>query len=37
MIPTIRWLACIAFTFVVMNYSAVAALFALRHGRQVWK
>jgi hypothetical protein len=27
----------VAHTFVVMNYSAIAGLFALRHGRQVWK
>jgi hypothetical protein len=33
----IRRLARVAFTFVMMNYSAVAGLFALRRGRQVWK
>ena len=30
-------LARVAFTFVMMNYSAVAGLFALRHGRDIWK
>ena len=34
---TIRKAARIAFTFVMMNYSAVAGLLALRRGRQVWK
>ena len=29
--------ARIAFTFVMMNYAAVAGLFSLRHGREVWK
>jgi hypothetical protein len=33
----VRTLARVAFTFVVMNYSAVAGLLALRRGRQVWK
>lgn len=33
----IRRAARVAFTFVVMNYAAVAGLFALRHGREVWK
>jgi hypothetical protein len=33
----VRRLARVAFTFVMMNYSAVAGLFALRRGRQVWK
>ena len=27
----------VAFTFVMMNYSAVAGLFSLRGGRKVWK
>lgn len=27
----------VAFTFVMMNYAAVAGLFALRHGRNVWR
>ena len=27
----------VAFTFVMMNYSAVAGLLALRRGRGVWK
>lgn len=27
----------VAFTFVMMNYSAVAGLLALRRGRAVWK
>ena len=30
-------LARIAFTFVMMNYAAVAGLVALRRGRDVWK
>jgi hypothetical protein len=34
---TVRTLARVAFTFVMMNYSAVAGLVALRRGRQVWK
>jgi hypothetical protein len=29
--------ARVAFTFVMMNFAAVAGLFALRHGRNVWK
>ena len=29
--------AQVAFTFVMMNYSAVAGLFSLRRGREVWK
>jgi hypothetical protein len=33
----IRKAARVAFTFVMMNYSAVAGLFSLRHGREVWK
>jgi hypothetical protein len=33
----LRRMARVAFTFVMMNYSAVAGLFALRRGRQVWK
>ena len=27
----------VAFTFVMMNYSAIAGLLALRRGREVWK
>jgi hypothetical protein len=34
---TIRRLARLAFTFVMMNYAAVAGLFALRQGRHLWK
>jgi hypothetical protein len=34
---TVRKLARVAFTFVMMNYSAVAGLVALRRGRGVWK
>ena len=34
---TVRTLARLAFTFVMMNYSAVAGLLALRRGRRVWK
>jgi hypothetical protein len=29
--------ARIAFTFVMMNYAAVAGLFVAARGRQVWK
>jgi hypothetical protein len=29
--------ARVAFTFVMMNYSAIKGLFALRRGREVWK
>jgi hypothetical protein len=29
--------ARIAYTFVMMNYAAVAGLFALGRGREVWK
>jgi hypothetical protein len=29
--------ARIAYTFVLMNYAAVAGLFSLRRGREVWK
>jgi hypothetical protein len=30
-------LAKIAFTFVMMNYAAVAGLFAAARGKRVWK
>jgi hypothetical protein len=33
----IRRLARVAFTFVMMNYSAVSGIFALRRGREVWR
>ena len=33
----VRKAARVAFTFVMMNYSAVAGLFSLRRGRGVWK
>lgn len=33
----LRRVSRVAFTFVVMNYSAVAGLLALRRGREVWK
>ena len=29
--------ARVAFTFVMMNYAAVAGLLKLRHGRKVWQ
>jgi hypothetical protein len=32
-----RRAARVAFTFVMMNYSALAGLFALRRSREVWK
>jgi hypothetical protein len=37
MVHGIRRLARVAFTFVMLNYAAVAGLFALRHGREVWR
>lgn len=33
----LRRAARVAFTFVVMNYAAVAGLFSLGRGRDVWK
>lgn len=33
----IHKLARVAFTFMMMNYAAVAGLFALSRGRDVWK
>jgi hypothetical protein len=30
-------LAKVAYTFVMMNYAAVAGLFAVARGRHVWK
>lgn len=33
----IRRAARLALTFVMMNYAAVAGLFSLRRGREVWK
>jgi len=33
----LRRLARVAFTFTMLNYAAVAGLFALRRGREVWK
>lgn len=33
----VQRLARIAFTFVMMNYAAVAGLFWLRRGKEVWK
>lgn len=33
----IRYVARVAYTFVMMNYAAVAALFAVSRGRQVWR
>lgn len=32
-----RKLARVAFTFVMMNYAAIAGLLALRRGRNVWQ
>lgn len=34
---TFQRLARVAYTFVMMNYSAIAGLFALSRGREVWK
>jgi hypothetical protein len=33
----VQRLARVAFTFVMMNYAAVAGLFAVRRGREVWR
>jgi hypothetical protein len=33
----VRRLAGVAYTFVMMNYAAVAGLFALRGRRPLWK
>jgi hypothetical protein len=33
----LRRAAQMAFTFVMMNYAALTALFSLRRGREVWK
>lgn len=33
----IRRLARVAYTFVLMNYAAIAGLFAVGRGREVWK
>jgi hypothetical protein len=33
----IQKLARVAFTFMMMNYAAVAGLIALRRGQQVWR
>lgn len=37
MMGSVRRAARVAFTFVMMNYSAVAGLFSLGRGREVWK
>jgi hypothetical protein len=37
MTAQIRRAARVAFTFVMMNYSALSGLFSLRSGRHVWK
>jgi hypothetical protein len=34
---TIARLARIAFTFVMMNYAAVAGLFVAARGRRIWR
>jgi hypothetical protein len=34
---TVRRLARVAYTFVMMNYAAVAGLFSVRRGREVWR
>ena len=33
----VRRVAGVAYTFVMMNYAAVAGLFAILRGRQVWR
>jgi hypothetical protein len=37
MTSAIRRLARVAYTFVMLNYAAIAGLFALRRGREVWR
>ena len=37
MTRTFTRLAKVAFTFVMMNYAAVAGLFAAARGRNVWR
>jgi hypothetical protein len=37
MFAQVRRAARVAFTFVMMNYTAVAGLFALRRRNAVWK
>lgn len=37
MTSMLRRISRVAFTFVMMNYSAVAGLLALRRRREVWK
>jgi hypothetical protein len=34
---SVRKLARVAFTFVMMNVAAVSGLFALRRGRNIWQ
>lgn len=34
---TVQRIARVVFTFLMMNYAAVAGLVALRRGRRVWK
>ncbi len=34
---SVQKIAKLAFTFVMMNYAAVAGLFALTRGRELWK
>ncbi len=34
---SVQKIAGLAFTFVMMNYAAVAGLFALARGRELWK
>ena len=33
----LRLVARVAFTFVLINYAAIAGLFSLPRGREVWK
>ena len=37
MSQSVRKLAKVAYTFVMMNYAAVAGLFAVGRGRHVWR
>ncbi len=37
MSKNVRRAARVAYTFVMMNYAAMAGLFAVRRGRNVWR
>lgn len=37
MMGVVRRVAGVAYTFVMMNYAAVAGLFAVCRGREIWR